>query len=330
MSTAVASPVAEIFASLRALDASWGVEIARPSGQGWVAGADLRDATAGPFNELLERIGERAKTTDRKTIAASFALRYGWASAMAIAPYLRFRCVPDIALDNVSFKCRGIDVLRAHGDVRSTRHRRRRRSPCRTSIDGDRPRRSGAVAGAPRRPRIASDARRRRALCLVGTARRGTWGMLTSSWASQFTNLSENRDDQRSLMPVLDGLFAGNDVISEMAPAMRPVAYGGAVHLYQRRASCCRYYLLPAGDLCASCPLVSDEERLVKNVDWMKTQLERQVQRARPRLIVVGGHRIRGIDGHHGRKTSSGHGLDGRPHGKTRIVQIRGRDSSNT
>jgi len=43
---------------------------------------------------------------DRRTIAASFALRYGWASAMAIAPYLRFYCVLDVSLENVSFKFR--------------------------------------------------------------------------------------------------------------------------------------------------------------------------------------------------------------------------------
>ena len=45
---------------------------------------------------------------------------------------------------------------------------------------------------------------------------------------------------------------------------------------YQRRASCCRYYLLPQGSLCASCPLVSDEERLAKNLDWMREQLSKK------------------------------------------------------
>src|SRR4029079_18495921 len=53
---------------------------------------------------LLERIGQRFRTRDRKTIAASFALRFGWASVMAIGPYLQYRCVPDVGLENVSFK----------------------------------------------------------------------------------------------------------------------------------------------------------------------------------------------------------------------------------
>jgi len=47
-------------------------------------------------------------------------------------------------------------------------------------------------------------------------------------------------------------------------------------HLYQRHASCCRYYLLPQGQLCASCPLVSQEERLERNAEWMQKQLDRE------------------------------------------------------
>jgi len=43
-------------------------------------------------------------SADRRTIAASFAMRFGWASGMAIAPYLRAGCVPDVSLDNASFK----------------------------------------------------------------------------------------------------------------------------------------------------------------------------------------------------------------------------------
>src|SRR5262245_23685187 len=58
----------------------------------------------GPLQVLLERIGEGLHTADSHTIAASFALRYGWSSGIAIAPYLLYHCVPKITLDNVSFK----------------------------------------------------------------------------------------------------------------------------------------------------------------------------------------------------------------------------------
>ncbi|MEO7997123.1 MAG: (2Fe-2S)-binding protein, partial [Gemmatimonadaceae bacterium] len=66
--------------------------------------------------------------------------------------------------------------------------------------------------------------------------------------------------------------------VAEMRPIMREVSYAGDTHLYQRRASCCRFYLLPSGNLCASCPLVSDEERMQRNIEWMKTQHERALR----------------------------------------------------
>jgi len=66
-----------------------------------------------------------------------------------------------------------------------------------------------------------------------------------------------------------------------MQPRMHAVTMDGVTHLYLRRASCCRYYLLPQGDLCASCPLVSHDERLRRNREFMAKQLSRQPGAAR-------------------------------------------------
>jgi hypothetical protein len=57
---------------------------------------------------------------------------------------------------------------------------------------------------------------------------------------------------------------------------MHAVTCGPVTHLFQRRASCCRWYLLPQGELCASCPLVPQEARLQRNAAWMQAQRERQ------------------------------------------------------
>jgi hypothetical protein len=269
------SPLVDIYDGLRALNASWHVEIATPPGPGWIAGVDLHAADRGPFNDLLIRIGERTDTADRRTIAASFALRFGWASAMAIAPYLRSQCVPDIALENVSFKFRestffertaiheprGVLVA---GDPRAT-HPSMRTVPT-----------TDALLSALRAALVNQATPVVEALYRwSGFAPKGTWGMLTSSWASQFTGLCETPSDQRMMLPIIEALFAGNDEAAAMQPRMHPVTYQDVTHLYQRRASCCRYYLLPRGDLCASCPLVSHDDRLARNLEWMKTQLER-------------------------------------------------------
>ena len=272
----VRPPIAEVYEALRALNASGSVDVGRPSGSGWITGTELRVASTGPFNELLWRIGERARTADRRTIAASFALRYGWASAMAIAPYLKHTCVPDISLENVSLKFR-----------ESTFFERTAIHEARGVMVADDPRANHPtitpVADRHHLLRSLRSALMTQAIPVVdalhdwsGFSRRGTWGMLTSSWAAHFTSLIGEGRDQRPALPVLQDFFAGDDLVSQMQPRVHEVTCLGVTHLYQRRASCCRIYLLPQMELCASCPLVSQEERLARNRAWMKTQLERQ------------------------------------------------------
>jgi hypothetical protein len=272
----LSSPVAAIYDALRALNASWSVDIGRPSGPGWIAGAELRDSSSGPFNALLMRIGERQQSADKMTIAASFALRYGWASAMAIAPYLKYGCVPDISLENISLKFKESTFFE------------------RTAIHEGRGTMIASDPGA-RHTTIARVADQGALLCTLrsaltdqatpvvealyawsGLARRGTWGMLTSSWAAHITSLHGDNRDQRPALPVLRDFFAGDDVVAIMQPRVHEVSCLGSTHLYQRRASCCRIYLLPGKELCASCPLVSQDERLERNRAWMKTQIERE------------------------------------------------------
>ena len=69
-------------------------------------GNRFTDGQRRPIQRLLSHIGDRLHTADRRTIAAAFALRYGWSAGMAIAPYMLRDCVPTITLDNVSFKFR--------------------------------------------------------------------------------------------------------------------------------------------------------------------------------------------------------------------------------
>ena len=274
MSADSRSPVVDIYAALRAFNASWSVEVGRPSGRGWIAGSELRVASTGPFNDLLRRIGESAGTADRRTIAASFALRYGWSSAMAIAPLLKYDCVPDVSLENISLKfhetgffertaiheARGVMIA---GDPRANH-------PTITTV-GDRYQllrslRSALTAQASPVVEALYE--------WSGFARRGTWGMLTSSWAAHVTNLIGDGRDQRPALPVLQAFFAGDDLVAKMQPKLHVLTHLAVTHLYQRRASCCRIYLLPQMELCASCPLVSHEERLARNLEWMKTQLK--------------------------------------------------------
>jgi ferric iron reductase protein FhuF len=109
-----------------------------------------------------------------------------------------------------------------------------------------------------------------------GFGRKGIWGMITSSWASLFVHVYDRLGSQADALPVIQSFFQGSDDVARMQPRLHPVTLDNITHLYQRRASCCRYYLLPQGSLCASCPLVSQEERVARNLEWMKKQLARQ------------------------------------------------------
>ena len=274
-SGAHASPIARVFDALRSLNASWAVAIGVPEPQpGWIVGAELADATGGPLNALLMQMGTRLKTTDRRTIAALYAVRFGWASAMAIAPCVKYHCVPDISLHNVSLKFKASTFFE-----RTAIH-----EPRGVVLEGDPDSGHPSVRTVADRSALLQCLREQltaQAYPVVealygwsGFARLGTWGMLTSSWASHLTTLSATGPDQTSVLPLLREFFDGEDVVARMQPRVHTVSYLGATHVYQRRSSCCRFYLVPEGELCASCPLVPHEERLERNLAWMKRQLD--------------------------------------------------------
>jgi ferric iron reductase protein FhuF len=258
--------IAHVYEDLRVWQPSWTVELSRPSGAGWIEGVAFRDASAGDFHDLLIHIGERQRSPDRKTIAASFALRYGWSAGAAIAPYITHRAVPDLALENVSLKFSPSTFFE------------------RTALHDPR----GVVGVASEGYTPALNARLREAL--VGQAEevvrslhdwsgfsvRGIWGQITSSWASQFINVCACLSQQSDALPLMAPFFDGDDIVAAMRPRVDPVTHRGVTHVYQRRASCCRYYLIPGGTLCASCPLVSDEERRRRNIEYMDRLLAKR------------------------------------------------------
>jgi hypothetical protein len=264
------SPIVAIYRELQALHPNWYVEIGKPSGAGWIAGTDLRTAKQGPFNVLLSDIGARLYTSDRRTIAASFALRYAWSSGIAIAPYLLYHCVPKISLDNVSFKFRAntsFERAALHGpEGVMLQQERVLEHPCVELISSPK-----ALLSRLR------DALVQQAEPIVAAlynwshfSIRGSWGLITSSWGAQFFNIFSEIDGQERGLPHVRQLFEGTDVVSQMQPDFYPVTYRHVTHVYHRRASCCRFYKIPQGQLCASCPIVPQEERVRQNLAYMK------------------------------------------------------------
>ena len=266
-----ASPVVAIFREIQTADPQWRVDIADPHGQpGWIGGTDFERATAGPFSRLLRATGDRLCTTDRKTVAALFALRFGWAASVAIAPYLSHACVPDISLGNISLKFRDDTLYERsalhHPRATMVRDNRTAAHPLIETV-ADRV----ALRRVLRRQLYEQTSPVVRALHeWSGFSVRGAWGMITSSWASHFIAGCDRLEGQVQAIPMLEALCSGDDDVARMQPRLHPVTRGVVTHVFQRRASCCRYYLLPKGSLCASCPLVSQEERVRRNLEWMQ------------------------------------------------------------
>jgi ferric iron reductase protein FhuF len=268
------SPISEVYQELQALRPQWYVEIGEPRGTGWIRGTALQTTSRGPFQVLLSQIGDKLHTADRRTIAAAFALRYGWSAGMAIAPYMLRHCVPTLTLDNVSFKFHDntlFERVALHHPTGVMWHPTRRVShPFVQWLP------SHAALLAYLRTSLVQQAQP-----IVDTLSawsrfsiKGLWGMITSSWGAQFIIICRELGTPTSGLQDIVSLFSGNDVVSQMQPHVYPVTYNQVTHLYHRRAACCRYYLLPQGHYCASCPLVSQEERIQRNQEWMKNLLE--------------------------------------------------------
>jgi ferric iron reductase protein FhuF len=268
------SPIIAMFQALQAMRPHWYVEIGQPRGTGWIPGTALVTAREGPFQALLGCIGEGLHTADRRTIAASFALRYGWSSGVAMAPYLLYHCVPNITLDNVSFKFNDNTSFE-----RAALHQ-----PEGVMLPQEGMVPHPSVQWLPS-PQALLDWLR---ASLVQQAEpivdalyewshfsvKGIWGMIASAWGSQFINIVGEIGEQRNALPAVRQFFAGNDVVSQMQPNFFPVTYKQMTHVYHRGASCCRFYLLRPGQYCASCPLISQEERLQRHQAWMKHLIE--------------------------------------------------------
>ena len=275
------SPIVAIYQSLWARHPKWYVEIGQPQGPGWIPGTALLVATEGPFQALLTRIGERLQTADRRTIAASFALRYGWSSGVAMALYLLYHCVPKITLDNVSFK------FNEHGAFeRAALHHP---EGVMLPQDGMAPHASMQWLSSPEalfawlRTSLVQQAQPVVDALYAWShfSVRGVWGMIASAWGSQCIHIFGEIGEQTPGLSWARHFFAGNDVVSQMQPQFYPVTYQHVTHVYHRAASCCRYYLLRQGRYCASCPLISQEERLQRQRAWMKHLIDPQVTSTR-------------------------------------------------
>jgi hypothetical protein len=269
------SPIAAVYGELRRVHPNWHVEIGEPHGIGWIRGTDLTTAIQGPLSQLLARASTSLQTSDRRTIAASFVMCYSWSCGIAIAPYVFRQCVPNISLENVSFKF--------HENTFFQMAALHRPEGVMLDQDGFVPHPSIQWLSSPQELMDKlRDGLMRQAEPVVAAlydwshfSIRGLWGLVTSSWGGQFFNILGVLGGQERGLPHVRQFFQGHDLVAQMQPDFYPVTFRNVTHIYHRRASCCRFYKIPQGQLCASCPIVSQEERLQRNQAYMRYLLER-------------------------------------------------------
>jgi hypothetical protein len=275
------SYLASIYIRLRTLHPNWHVEFGPRSGDGWIPGCALLNPEKGAFGALLDRIGGRLHTADRKIIAASFALRFGWSAGVAIAPFVLYRCVPDIGLNNISLRFseqalfERVAILQARSIA--VRDGEIEDDPLVTILDDI----QGEEAGSkplyhPVLLMAIRDALKEQTRPVIESlhswsrfSKRALWGQVASSWGSQFSAILAHLRRHAEALEYGTEFFADPDFLGAMRPKFHAVSHNGLVRIYHRAASCCLYYRIPGAAYCASCPLVSDAERVKRNREWI-------------------------------------------------------------
>lgn len=262
-------PLVRIYEELRMLHPDWYVEFGQRQGNGWILGNSLKRPDLSPFSDLLARIGQRLMAGDRRVIAASFALRFGWSAGAVVAPYLLKRCVPDVGLDNISLKFspqtffEKLSLHDSHAIVAEQRN-----------VNGDPQGETGSdpsLAAVLRTTLMNQAEPAVRALHEWSRfSARAIWGQIASSWGAQFTSILGHLNRHIEALEQARTVFNVPGFIGGMSPQFYPVTHRNVTRIYQRRASCCLYYKLPTGSYCASCPLLSQSERVRRNKEWIE------------------------------------------------------------
>ena len=268
------APLSRVYGQLRAIHPNWWVHEGEPVGTGWIDGRALCEPNRGALQVLLTRIGQRMCSSNRKVIAAAFALRFGWSSAAAIGPYIVADCVPDVALDNVALRF-------SEGTLFERVALRRLQA---TALHGHGYGEHPLLNDVVDRPALLDQLRR----ALLGNATPVVdalsawsrlncptlWGQVLSSWGSQFAAVCTELGEPLRALELIRAFFDAPEPAFELAPTFYPIEHAGVTRVYHRRGSCCLYYKTGAGNYCAACPLISEDVRRERNCALIERTLE--------------------------------------------------------
>ena len=234
----------------------------KPNGSGWIDGTALADPQNSLFQQLLQQIGATINTNNKRVIAASFALRYGWSSGAPLHYFMNHGTVMDLSLDNISLQfCRsGLyqhysfhsadslhkqDVINTQDETQITAMAEQLYSQATQIVEA-----------------LHSWSR---------FSRRAIWAMIVSSWSSQCVRMAESIWKNRNAGYVMaEKMLQYRPELYRNKPIFYSLQYNTEQRLFQKRHACCLYYLGPDRSFCTSCPLIDDEERSARSYNYLK------------------------------------------------------------
>jgi hypothetical protein len=229
------------------------VEIDPIDRDGWVDDAALGNPDAGPLADLNARFVAAGFGANRRAVAASLMLRYGWAAGFTIAAWLTRREV--VRIDRFALKFSSMTMVEALWiqDARILRDL------------GEEEGRHALLESllAFTEPLIASQHHWSR------FSRHALWSMVTSSWAAQFASIGDRLGQRAPAVAEAERLMGRDPEIAAAAPRLYEVQEGRRSQTCQRRAACCLYFKGPRQHFCASCPIIPATERIARNRDWV-------------------------------------------------------------
>ena len=224
--------------------------------ESWIERDALCSPDAAPLNDLIARFSAKGFAPNKKAASASLLLRIGWAGGFQIASYLVCRRVPYLSDYALRFGAHtglnGLLVKEAHfveeGDARPLR-----RHLLQSLID---------VA----EPIVAAQH------AWSHFSRHALWALVTSSWAGQFAAVARQMGDSERGIREAKETFALASEIARAAPELYDVCSEDLACTCQKRSACCLYFKSPGRNFCASCPILAKEERLERNLAWVRSQ----------------------------------------------------------
>lgn len=220
---------------------------------GWIDRAALLDPDEGPLSDLIERLIAAGFGANRRAVSASLLLRQGWAAGPIIAAHLVAGRV--LRIEDFSLRFSGATLVESVWIRQADAWQ-----PSTTR---------GLRAGTLKSLLLFSEPLLDSQSAWSGYSRHALWSMLASSWLAQFAAIGERLGRRRQAVHEARVMLGNHSELARALPDTYEMACGKRSEFCQVLKACCLSYKGYRHSFCASCPLVPNQERFLRNREWV-------------------------------------------------------------